>query len=161
MRNVMVGFVAAAAFLVAITSSVFPAEWESNTAVFSDITITATPGGTKSFSYTNHGFLVSDAEGDSMITCSGGGEITDAATTLKLACELTDVDGDKMYFLVERTAEDSFAAGEGRLRSSGGTGKHARRKFECTYSFTYLPKLGDMSSAPVTTRNRCKGDLPS
>jgi len=104
---------------------------------------------------------VSDAEGDSIITCSGGGEITDAATTLKLACGLTDLDGDKMYFLVERTAEDAFAAGKGRLRSSGGTGKHAGREFECTYSFTYLPKLGGMSSAPVTARNRCKGDLPS
>ena len=104
---------------------------------------------------------MSDAEGDSIITCSGGGEITDAATTLKLACGLTDLDGDKMYFLVERTAEDAFAAGKGRLRSSGGTGKHAGREFECTYSFTYLPKLGGMSFALVTVRNRCKGDLHS
>ena len=107
------------------------------------------------------GFLLRDAEGDTVSTCAGGGEATDAGTTLKLACEYIDADGDKFYEMVERTVGDGFAKGRGRLTSAGGTGKHANRNYECIYRFNYMPKLEGMSDVPVVVRTKCRGDLPS
>jgi len=135
--------------------------WESTTAVMAEIDITETGEGAKVFSYKNHGFLLSAAEGDGVMTCTGGGVITDAGTMLRLACEITDRDGDKRYLLVDRSAKDAFAKGQGYLKSAGGTGKHANRKYECHYEFSYMPKIADLPYAPVVTANMCTGDLPA
>ena len=68
------------------------ASWESTSAVMAEIDITETGEGAKVFSYKNHGFLLSAAEGDGVMTCTGGGVITDSGTMLRLACEITDRD---------------------------------------------------------------------
>ena len=136
------------------------ASWESTSAVMAEIDITETGEGAKVFSYKNHGFLLSAAEGDGVMTCTGGGVITDSGTMLRLACEITDRDGDKRYLLVDRSAKDAFAQGQGYLKSAGGTGKHANRKYECHYEFSYMPKIADLPYAPVVTANMCTGDLP-
>ena len=119
------GFVVVAVNSHAIADS--GASWESTTAVMAEIDITETGEGAKVFSYRNHGFLLSAAEGDGVMTCTGGGVITDAGTMLRLACEITDRDGDKRYLWVDRSAKDAFAEGQGYLKSAGGTGKHANR----------------------------------
>ena len=148
--------------LVAFTaSSAICAEWERTSGIFAQIDTISAVDGVKVFSYTNYGTVISDAEGDSISTCAGGGEATDAGTTLKLACEFIDADGDKFYEMVERTVGDGFAQGQGRLTSAGGTGKHANRKYECIYRFNYMPKLEGMSDVPVVVRTKCRGDLPS
>ena len=148
--------------LVAFTaSSAICAEWERTSGVFAQIKTISTADGRKVFSYTNYGASVSDVAGDTVFTCAGGGEASDAGTTLKLACEYIDADGDKSYEMVERTAGDGFAKGRGRSTSIGGTGKHANRNYECTYRFNYMPKLEGMSDVPVIVRGKCRGDLPS
>jgi len=153
--------IAAIAFVAFTASSAICSEWERTSGVFAQIKTISTTDGTKVFSYTMYSTVASDAEGDSVSTCAGGGEVTDAGTTLKLACEYIDVDGDKFYELAERTAGDGFAKGKGRTTSAGGTGKHASRNYECIYSFNYMPKLKGMSDIPLTVRVKCRGDLHS
>ena len=153
--------IATIAFVAFTASSAICAEWERTSGIFAQIKTISTVDGTKVFSYTNYGTVISDAEGDTVSTCAGGGEATDAGTTLKLACEYIDADGDKFYEMVERTVGDGFAKGRGRLTSAGGTGKHANRNYECIYRFNYMPKLEGMSDVPVTVRGKCRGDLPS
>ena len=152
------------AALVALTFTAglaLGAEWERTSGVFAQIETISTTDGVKVLAYTNYATSASDTEGDYVFTCAGGGEITDAGTTLKLACEYIDADGDRFYETVERTAGDGFAKGTGRLTSAGGTGKHANRKYECIYRFNYMPKLGGLSDIPLTVRTTCRGDLPS
>ena len=159
----LTGIVGVAIYVVASSPMVVAeskTSWESTTAVMAEIDITETGEGAKVFSYKNHGFLLSAAEGDGIMTCTGGGVITDAGTMLRLACEITDRDGDKRYLLVDRSAKDAFAEGQGFLKSAGGTGKHANRVYECHYEFSYMPKIEDLPYAPVVTANMCTGDLP-
>ena len=153
--------IATIAFVAFTASSAICAEWERTSGVFAQIKTISTADGTKVFSYTNYGTSISDVAGDTVFTCAGGGKATDAGTTLKLACEYIDADGDKVYEMVERTAGDGFAKGRGRSTSAGGTGKHANRNYECIYRFSYMPKLEGMSDVPVTVRGKCRGDLPS
>jgi hypothetical protein len=154
-------FITAIAFVAFSASSAMCAEWERTYGIFAQIKMISTTAGTKVFSYTNYSTVASDLEGDTVSTCAGGGEVTDAGTTLKLACEYIDIDGDKFYELVERTVGEGCAKGKGRLTSAGGTGKHANRNYECIYSFIYMPKLEGMSDIPLTVRTKCRGDLPS
>ena len=153
--------IATIAFVAFTASSAICAEWERTSGIFAQIKTISTVDGTKVFSYTNYGTVISDAEGDTVSTCAGGGEATDAGTTLKLACEYIDADGDKFYEMVERTVGDGFAKGRGRLTSAGGTGKHANRNYEGIYRFNYMPQLEGMSDVPVVGRTKCRGDLPS
>jgi hypothetical protein len=154
--------VLAVASCVAVSGSAISGDsWESTSAVLAEIEITATEDGAKVFSYKNHGFLLSSAEGDGVMTCTGGGVVTEAGTMLRLACEVTDRDGDKRYLLVDRSAKDAFAQGQGFLKSAGGTGKHAGREYECHYEFSYMPKIEGLPYSPVVTANSCTGDLPA
>ena len=155
------GILAVASWVAVSGSAIAGDSWESTSAALAEIEVTATEDGAKVFSYKNHGFLLSAAEGDGVMTCTGGGVITEAGTMLRLACEISDRDGDKRYFLVDRSAKDAFAQGQGFLKSAGGTGKHAGREYECHYEFSYMPKIEGLPYAPVVTANSCTGDLPT
>mgnify|MGYP001180009854 FL=1 len=155
------GILAMASWVAVSGSAIAGDSWESTSAVLAEIEVTATEDGAKVFSYKNHGFLLSAAEGDGVMTCTGGGVITEAGTMLRLACEVSDKDGDKRYLLVDRSAKDDFAQGQGFMKSAGGTGKHAGRKYECHYEFSYMPKIEGLPYAPVVTANSCTGDLPA
>ena len=157
----LTGILTMAILVFASGAALSGTSWESTTAALAEIEITTTTDGTKVFSYKNHGFLLSAAEGDGVLTCTGGGVITESGTMLRLACEVTDRDGDKRHFLIDRSADESFVKGQGYMRSAGGTGKHADRKYECVYDYFYMPKIDGMDQAPVVTNNNCDGDLPS
>ena len=155
------GILAVASWVAVSGSAIAGEAWESTSAALAEIEVTATEDGAKVFSYKNHGFLLSAAEGDGVMTCTGGGVITEAGTMLRLACEVSDKDGDKRYLLVDRSAKDAFAQGQGFMKSAGGTGKHAGREYECHYEFSYMPKIEGLPYAPVVTANSCTGDLPA
>jgi hypothetical protein len=86
--------------------------------------------------------------------CAGMVDIAGDGTSLNIECVITDPTGEQAYLTVVRAKSDTFAAGAGVYRYTGGTGAWADFRAECVYQVTYMPSK--VHGVEVAT---CSGDV--
>jgi len=81
---------------------------------------------------------------------------TEAGVQLEAPCVLTDLSGDQLYLMANRSIGDVAAGGggAGKQQIMGGTGKYSGMTGSCDYSVAYLP--GDIG----VTQTKCEWQKP-